>query len=138
MPNIDKIRVNGIDYNVVAPEIYDDQERVIGTWFGKPLYRKLLEIDNTDFSGSSIKSRTYSISSLSVNNIINTNIFLIRTDTTETMRNPYIAINGSTSWNFVCSQSATDLYISIGTDLYNKMSKIYAILEYTKTTDTVE
>lgn len=25
-------------------EVYDDQERVIGTWFGKPLYRKVLSM----------------------------------------------------------------------------------------------
>ena len=50
MPNIDKIRVNNIDYDLVTAEIYDDQERVVGTWFGKPLYQKTLYYDNTDFA----------------------------------------------------------------------------------------
>lgn len=40
MPSINKIRVNGIDYDVYSPEIYSTEERVIGTWIdGKPIYR---------------------------------------------------------------------------------------------------
>lgn len=32
-------------------EVYDDQERVIGTWFGEPLYRRSYEITGTTNSG---------------------------------------------------------------------------------------
>lgn len=36
-------------------EVYDEQERVIGTWFGKPLYRKGFSIDkNFDTGGKEL------------------------------------------------------------------------------------
>lgn len=31
-----------------STEIYDDTERVIGTWFGKPLYRKTIQFTTSD------------------------------------------------------------------------------------------
>lgn len=34
-------------------EIYDDEERVVGTWFGKPLYRKVIN-GVCDLVGSSV------------------------------------------------------------------------------------
>lgn len=40
MSYINKIQVDGVEYDLEAPQIYDDQERVIGTWIdGKPIYR---------------------------------------------------------------------------------------------------
>jgi len=39
--------VDAINGEPVAPilEVYDDEERIIGTWFGKPLYRKVVVTD---------------------------------------------------------------------------------------------
>lgn len=44
MPSINKIKVNGTDYDVYSPEIYSTKEQVIGTWIDdKPIYRKVIQ-----------------------------------------------------------------------------------------------
>ena len=50
MSFINKIQVDGVEYDLEALQIYDDQERIIGTWFGKPLYRKVIEVNQ--YSGN--------------------------------------------------------------------------------------
>ena len=46
MPNIDKIRVDNVDYDINM-DIYTTTETRIGTWIdGKPLYRKTINFGN--------------------------------------------------------------------------------------------
>ena len=42
MSNINKIRKDGIDYDISSSEVYSTEEQKIGTWVnGKPIYRKV-------------------------------------------------------------------------------------------------
>ena len=39
--SVNKIRKDGVDYDITSKEIYSTEEQVIGKWIdGKPLYRK--------------------------------------------------------------------------------------------------
>lgn len=41
MATINKIQVNGVEYDLLAQErVYDNTEKVVGTYFDKPLYQK--------------------------------------------------------------------------------------------------
>ena len=40
---INKIRKDGVDYDIMSNEIYSTEEQIIGTWTdGKPIYRKVV------------------------------------------------------------------------------------------------
>lgn len=54
MPKIDKIRFNNTDYDI-GNNTYSIDEQVVGTWFGKPLYRKTFIIDSGISSGMTIQ-----------------------------------------------------------------------------------
>ena len=42
--SINKIRKDGIEYDISSNEIYSTEEQIIGTWTdGKPIYRKVFE-----------------------------------------------------------------------------------------------
>ena len=128
MPNIDKIRVNGIDYNVVAPEIYDDQERVIGTWFGKPLYRKVIEVNQ--YSGNfnvihNIENLDY------VTNFYGT---FKRKDGVQTVTTAVAVDNYNIK---IFDMTSTQFSVNVGQNLTDNLAveKCMVTLEYTKTTD---
>ena len=47
MSIINKIRKDGVDYNLSTNDIYSTEEQVIGRWIdGKPLYRKVIMANN--------------------------------------------------------------------------------------------
>jgi hypothetical protein len=50
MSYINKINVNNNDYDLMSiNSIYDTTERIIGTYFGKPLYRKAFVITPSEY-----------------------------------------------------------------------------------------
>ena len=61
MANIDKIRVDGIDYDIKGTDIYSTTEQVVGIWIdGRPIYKKSLSF--TPSSGDNLIA--HAISSL--------------------------------------------------------------------------
>ena len=149
MSYIDKIQVDGVDYDLEAPQIYDDQERVIGTWFGKPLYRKVIsltvqEYNNLEASGN-LKLLPLNIY---IKNIIRADMVALNFSTDGTATNnrtyPMHYVNTSSGSdlgvhnykNSVADASVSNLEIFINNAILTRASgNIYITLEYTKTTD---
>ena len=141
MPNIDKIRVNGIDYNVVAPEIYDDQERVIGTWFGKPLYRKVITgiIDNSATNWQVLAT----ISELNIDTLMITTANLIEYNDGKyrvVHELPYHDRAIYERFVHLFDSKGSNVEILVPSNYINDFinNKVIVIIEYTKTTDIVE
>ena len=148
MPNIDKIRVDGTDYDLVAPEIYDDQERVIGTWFGEPLYRKVLSLTATEYNNLET-SNTYKLLPLDVRikSIMRADIMVsnFTSDGTGTNNKTYAMhhVNTSTSSELgvnncktsVSGTNNSNLEIYVNNTAISRINgNIYITLEYTKAT----
>lgn len=113
-------------------EIYDGQERVIGTWFGKPLYRKTIAI-NINESGEKIFAHNIAnvkiiMPDLSSSYIIHTGqsfpLTAIYTNAGIDEINDY-----SINLNWVNSQNFN---LTIGS---GRLGNGYITLKYTKTTD---
>ena len=67
MPNIDKIRVNNVDYDI-NKDIYSTAEQEIGTWIDEsPLYRKTITLITTTNAGS---WTDYSVNISNLNRIV--------------------------------------------------------------------
>lgn len=135
MPNIDKVRVNNVDYDIGGSggtDNYSTTEQVIGTWIdGKPLYRRVFTyqgaIGNSnveigtiasvdkivDIGGSAGWSSGAGVQSLSSNAVNSSSLEVI-----------------GLNYSFQTSK----LYIGSNTSWSN--AKIIAIVKYTKTTDT--
>ena len=65
MPNINKIQVDGTNYDVISPEIYSLDEQVIGKWVdGKPLYQKTLYYDSTQYTVGQTTTLAHNISNV--------------------------------------------------------------------------
>ena len=124
MPKIDKIRFNNTDYDI-GTEVYDDQERVIGTWFGKPLYRKVYNITN-------IPKSKYDYQ-LDIDNtcVVNTiNVYYYDDNRTFCVQNPW--------YEFMQVYLKQNNVLRIEKNTTDSWTQnCYVILEYTKTTDTV-
>lgn len=116
-------------------EVYDDQERVIGTWFGKPLYRRVIRTKPTASTGTEFSSEILALE-IPVDNMVH--IYgSARTKAGQFCPLPYylsekggffyIGYNGPNhaipnSLRYSCSTNHVDTPVII-------------VLEYTKTTD---
>ena len=136
MSYIDKIQVDGVDYDLEAPQIYDDQERVVGTWFGKPLYQKTLYYDKTQYG---VGSTTLNHNIENVKMIMFKDAVLYR-DYDKTFQMIADVDSNMANWGIgIRNMTATSFNLWLG-DM-NGMSQIlmydymYITFRYTKTTD---
>lgn len=140
MPNIDKIRVDGVDYNLSTPQIYDSQERIIGTWFGEPIYRQVISLTVTEYNNLQTYSnrKVYPLSSININKFLRGDVVLSYVDnniyTTKTYPSHSVATNAT--YDAGVHNAITDaLILVIGTSLLPILTdNIYIIIEYTKQT----
>lgn len=119
-----------------AQDIYDDQERVIGSWFGKPLYRKTI----TGTLPS--KSGTWTVVSEAIPNAIirsmNAVVYLSSMEKPVAVYSlPIIASGGYAYVSYNTTFQPSELKGLIGYVTYSAFfgKPLTVVLEYTKTTD---
>ena len=123
MSYINKINVNNNDYDLMSiNSIYDTTERIIGTYFGKPLYRKAFVITPSEYvlradmhikyaqAGYSVNTKTYGMHNVAVSNTYDCGVHSCK--------------------NGVLNILIGSAQVSILTD------NIHLILEYTKSSDS--
>jgi len=120
MPNIDKIRIDNVDYDITKGETYSTEETVIGTWIdGKPIYRKVYNI-----TGSNL---TQDVTDLHIDTLVKLDGFI----------NDGMPLNlymDNSHFCFTHCNSLTEISCSM---TGWTATKVKYIIEYTKTTDTV-
>lgn len=106
--------------------VYSEQETIIGTWLGKPLYRKVIYVPSIDCTNEGFKTVVHNVNN--IKKVINFNFTLDAKDLTNDYTNMvYNTVITSIGFN----NQNIRLYV-------NKWAVItdwYFIMEYTKTTD---
>lgn len=130
MSNINKIRYNGIDYGVgdeANNNNYSIEEQIIGTWTdGKPLYRKVFDcgevtadkVINSGIENLDIITHLYGISKC------------------ENMQDffPLDFRENNYGYGLFYNYARNEIHIALSQSAYAG-TKVYVIIEYTKTTD---
>ena len=114
---------------LVSKNVYSTGEVVIGEWFGKPLYRKVIEITNPTLDAWATVN--HNISNMDYGRIEDANI--TRTIYGTTSYIPIGVSNISAGTLFTCDLQKTIFEYKIAS--YTNITKLTAVLEYTKTTD---
>ena len=131
-------------YSSYADEIhYSESETCIGTWVdGKPLYQKVFFITPSTWNASSAESNTRVAIGASVKNIISINSFYIGVNDSFVLLLPLFN-NGNSSMRmqvraetntFPNYPNTVDLVFYGDFSGWN-ISKVMAVVQYTKTTD---
>ena len=132
MPNINKIRINNVDYDLQTPQVYSTQEEVVGTWINEePIYRKVFELTDLDVGETRIAHNIQNLSQ-----IISARGAFQRMDG---KRETLDRVDQSTSWEVNIGDISDDtIVISVGTSYANdfKIAQLHLILEYTKVENT--
>lgn len=132
MPNINKIRINNVDYDLQTPQVYSTQEEVVGTWINEePIYRKVFELTDLDVGETRIAHNIQNLSQ-----IISARGAFQRMDG---KREILDRVDQSTSWEVNIGDISDDtITISAGTSYTNdfKIVQLHLILEYTKVENT--
>lgn len=110
-----------------AQEIYDGEERVIGTWFSKPLYRKAIQYTNINALVTWINTNI-----VGIDKAINIKGFGYGSDSCIPL--PFSGSDGYIELGYFNSNTSILIRCSNQTIL-NNYKNGYLILEYTKTTD---
>jgi hypothetical protein len=116
------------DY-VDEKQTYSTTETVIGTWLGKPLYRKVIQYTKTTNTEENLTLSDYGITNVD-------NIWLNQNSFIKTNNNEYKAVNNyeSSSFNTFCNfPSSTSFRLSSNSSYARGTWNL--IIEYTKTTD---
>lgn len=123
---------------------YSTEEQVVGTWIdGRNVYEKTIEIAKASFIEEATFLLSYSLSSLNIDiPFVQTCYAEYYNTKTYYVSLPYLMMvsnNNSFIGNEVLSYSIDDntLYLSVGSTAKSRLQKLYLILRYTKTTDTV-
>lgn len=113
--------------DAVGEEVYSTTEQRIGTWMGKPLYRKVV---NVTMPNNEIKQTAHNIQNIDV--ITNIKGITVSSDV-----NTFIPIiTANTGDNSYALQTWADkIYIYVRSGVDYAMQTGFVILEYTKTTD---
>ena len=114
-----------INTNLTNATTYSTDEIRVGTWMGKPLYRKSFYF--TQWSGLGLD--TYS---KYIDNIINANVMLKNTATGQWMK---LANNPDGSYGFYIKKTGDTYKIFISNDNVYTADAVCAFVEYTKTPD---
>lgn len=130
MSTINKIRKDGVDYNLSTNDVYSTEEQVVGTWIdGKPLYKKTLE-----FTKITDCQLTESLATLDIDNLVvdDAGSFFI------TDANFILPLNMSHTLDDYARvyfyKNNSSIYIEFGS-VYTMSKDIYVTIKYTKTTD---
>lgn len=107
---------------------HSTSEIVVGTWLGKPLYRKVFVIDKSDTSNSNIDI-THGISNLD----LFTNVYgsIKRTDNIMNVV-PNVNVSSTSYLARIADLDSSLIRVRLGEDIYNSMSTLYIVAEYTK------
>lgn len=120
-------RVSSFNIEKIGSNVYSSEERVIGEWFGKPLYRKVVSHTVSNFSGNvDINLETSNVELYTDGRIVFDTDTFTGIDTTSTTTTN----NAIRKWVF---RKNTNI-VSVSTNL-TLTGTIYVIVEYTKTTD---
>lgn len=109
-----------INTNLTNATTYSTTETVVGTWMGKPLYRKVLDVGSKTFSSG--------------DNYIEHGIYNFE----RAINLKYTMFFGNSNyvlWDKLLTLQATSTNIIASTTGSNSFTQVYFILEYTKTTD---
>ena len=122
-------------------EIYDDQERVIGTWFGKPLYRKVIELTVQEYEALDINTENRKLYPLNfdIDNCVRGDTITTYQDSNNkplTKVYPMHTISTNSYESGIHNIWDNNIVFYVGSSITsNLLNNIYLILEYTKTTD---
>lgn len=121
--------IDALETKVNSGIVYSTDEQVVGTWIdGRPLYEK------TVYFGSGTLSNRASVS---FENMNIDKIFVISgtfEDTTEGQLSIPVSIDGTFYVGFYCSRRS--ILLMFRNEFKDRISNAYAIIQYTKTTDT--
>lgn len=112
------------EYNT-GNDIYNSLETIIGSWYGKPLYRKVVPYEGDFFEHpipTGITNMNWCVRISGVAKLVNTNV---------TIPLPFYNGNGWDSFHLI--DNGANIYCQRGS-LY-EVTGAYFIIEYTKTTD---
>jgi hypothetical protein len=112
---------------LVSKNTYSTSEVVIGEWLGKPLYRKVVEITNPTLDAWT--NVNHNISNMDFGRIVDAT--LTRTIYGTTSYIPIGVSNISAGTLFTCDLQKTIIEYKIAG--YTNITKLTAVLEYTKT-----
>lgn len=113
------------------PVIYSEDEREIGVWVdGKPLYEKTVEINNIAFDND---WHTVAHGISNIDEVISCTGIMFGSDG-EFFNLPQYRANSSQGITFGIQGSSSE-YIGYVNNWYDSPDKIYATIQYTKTTD---
>lgn len=114
------------------PDSYSTTEKRIGTWVdGKPIYRKVFIINKADTSNSNINI-THAISNLDL--FVNVYGSIKRTDNIMNTV-PNVNVSSTSYLVRIGDLDSSLIRVRLGEDIYNSMSILNIVAEYTKTTD---
>lgn len=136
-------KVYDVDYinKTFQKNEYSTEEKIVGSWMGSPIYRKVISIDANVFGDGSATDGTlleipHNLSNLDV--IVNSDLIWFRTADLSGRKFPSVYYKDS-EWNGSMQVNKNYLYIEAGSKLLNSLATqstyIYAIIEYTKVVD---
>ena len=139
MSNINKIRINNVDYDITDGETYDGIEKIIGTWFGQPLYQKEFRLTKAQLIALSKDSNNRYLLPHSISGIgIATYRTIIGSTTDNNVDMSVADIYNSGNWNLcLYNINPTNIEIFAGVDILNVLNGVSIIIKYIKTTDVV-
>lgn len=109
--------------------IYSKTEKIIGKWFdNKNIYQKVIEVPKSSISSTNFEV-LHEISNLDT--LISARGILVGADTFNII--PWIS--GGTYAIYINDIDSTKISMNSTQNAYNKIVKIFLIIEYTKTTD---
>jgi len=115
--------------NNVIKDVYSTTETVIGTWLGKPIYRKVIQYNKTSNGQVDLSLSTYGITNVE-------NIWLNQNSFIKTNDNEWKAVNTYESesyFTFCTFRSSSSFRLSSNSSYAKGVWNL--IIEYTKTTD---
>ena len=115
--------------NIKDAEVYSTDEIRIGTWMGKPLYRKVIQYNKTTNEQIDLNLSTYGIENVE-------NIWLNQNSFIKTNNNEWKAVNTYESdyyFTYCTFPSANSFRLS--SNSHYALGLWNLIIEYTKTTD---
>lgn len=112
-------------------EVYDNTERTIGTWFGKPLYRKCYVFTQVN------AENTYDISSLNIEDLVNIKGTLLRQISILQYKPIQYRTEAPENANYGINLELRNdtLYLELYSYPPSEIKKINIVLEYTKVGD---
>lgn len=122
-------QITSLNNEIDTKTTYSATETVIGTWLGKPIYRKVIQYNKTSNGQVDLSLSSYGITNVE-------NIWLNQNSFIKTNDNEYKAVNTYESdsyFTFCTFRSANSFRLSSNSGYARGLWNL--IIEYTKTTD---